>query len=123
VKFLVDMPLSPALAAWLREHGHDAVHAAELNLNRAPDVDILARAKSEGRIVITADLDYPRLLALARATDPGLILFRDGTWSDADVITRIGEILQLLTADDIEHAIIVVERDRLRRRRLPIDSQ
>jgi predicted nuclease of predicted toxin-antitoxin system len=49
VKFLIDMPLSPALAAWLREQRHDAVHAAELGLNRSPDVDILARAKLEGR--------------------------------------------------------------------------
>ncbi|MGH6768207.1 MAG: DUF5615 family PIN-like protein [Xanthobacteraceae bacterium] len=62
MKFLVDMPLSPALAAWLREQGHDAVHAAELGLHRAPDVEILAHAKQELRTVVTADLDYPRML-------------------------------------------------------------
>jgi predicted nuclease of predicted toxin-antitoxin system len=123
VKFLVDMPLSRTLAAWLREQNHDATHAAELKLDRAPDVDILAHAKSEGRVVVTADLDYPRLLALARETDPALILFRDGSWSDAEVIARMSEILQLLKTDDIEHTIIVVERDRLRRRRLPIDRE
>jgi predicted nuclease of predicted toxin-antitoxin system len=65
VKFLVDMPLSPDLAAWLREQGHDAVHTVALQLDRAPDVEILGRANLEGRTVITADLDYPRLLALA----------------------------------------------------------
>jgi predicted nuclease of predicted toxin-antitoxin system len=120
VKFLVDMPLSPSLAAWLREQNHDAVHAIELKLDRAPDIDILARAKSEGRTVVTVDLDYPRLLVLAQDTSPSLILFRDGDWSDADVIARMQEILPVLTPADIEHAIIVVERDRLRRRRLPI---
>ena len=70
--------------------------------------------------MITADLDYPRLLALAQVTDPSLILFRDGDWTEADVITRMGEILQTLPEADIAQSIIVVDRDRVRRRRLPI---
>ena len=123
MNFLVDMPLSPALAAWLRDQGHDAVHATELDLSRAPDIDILARAKQEGRTVVTADLDYPRLLALARTTDPSLILFREGDWNEADVVARMGEILRALSASDIAHSIIVVNRGRVRRRRLPISPQ
>ena len=116
------MPLSPALAAWLRDQSHDAVHAAELSLDRASDVDIMARAKREGRTIVTADLDYPRLLALARSTDPSLILFRDGDWSDADVIRRMDEILRALTTVDIAQSIVVVDRVRIRRRRLPIEK-
>ena len=116
------MPLSPTLAAWLRDQGYDAVHAVELGLHRAPDTDIMARAKEEGRTIVTADLDYPRLLALAQSTDPSLILFREGDWSEADVIARMGEILRALTATDIAQSIIVVDRDRVRRRRLPINK-
>jgi predicted nuclease of predicted toxin-antitoxin system len=93
-----------------------------LGLNRAPDIEIMARAKQEGRTIVTADLDYPRLLALARTTQPSLILFREGDWSEADVIARMGEILQVLTAADIAQSIIVVDRDRVRRRRLPIGN-
>lgn len=120
MKFLVDMPLSPALSVWLRDQGHDAIHAGELGLNRAPDVDILAHAKREGRTIVSADLDYPRLLVLAQTASPSLILFRDGNWSDADIIVRMAEILRVLTAADIAQSIIVVDRDRVRRRRLPI---
>ncbi len=122
MSYLVDMPLSPALAAWLRDQGYDAVHATELGLHRAPDIDIMARAKQEGRTIVTADLDYPRLLALARTTDPSVILFREGDWSEADVIARMGEILRVLTEADIAQSIIVVDRDRVRRRRLPIEK-
>src|SRR5205085_10653878 len=122
-KFLVDMPLSPALAAWLVERGHDAVHAADLGLQRETDTAIMARAKQETRTVITLDLDYPRLLTLARSTEPSLILFRDGDWSEAAVITRMGQILQALPEAEIECSIIVVDRDRVRRRRLPIEMQ
>ena len=114
------MALSPALAHWLQANGHDAVHAATVGLDRASDTEIIARASAEARTVITADLDYPRLLALARATAPSLILFRGGNWSDADIIARMAETLGALSETDIEGSILVVERDRLRRRRLPI---
>ncbi len=88
MRFLIDMPLSPALAAWLRNKGHDALHATEAGLHQAPDELILDRAQIDGRVVITADLDYPRLLALTGSQGPGLILFRGGDYSEQDCIER-----------------------------------
>ncbi|TMJ03332.1 MAG: hypothetical protein E6G97_09315 [Alphaproteobacteria bacterium] len=114
------MPLSPTLAVWLVERGHDAVHAADLGLARETDAAILERAKQEGRTVITVDLDYPRLLTLAQAIEPSLILFREGDWSDAAVAARLGEVLAALTEADIAGSIIVIDHFRVRRRRLPI---
>jgi predicted nuclease of predicted toxin-antitoxin system len=67
MKFLIDMPLSPELVPWLEQRQHEAVHALHLGLEQAPDEDLIARARQEGRVVITADLDFPRLLALAGA--------------------------------------------------------
>ena len=120
MKFLIDMPLSLKLAAWLRDHGHDALHAAELGLAAAPDSIIIARAKQDHRTVVTADLDYPRLLALMQDRGSSLILFRDGNWSEADVIARMDEILRGMTAADLMQSIVVVEHGRVRRRRLPV---
>jgi predicted nuclease of predicted toxin-antitoxin system len=120
LKFLVDMPLAPALAACLRKEGHDVVHAADLGLSSAPDTEILAYARRDGRTIVTANLDYPRLLALAQSESPSLILFRDGNWSDADVVVRMTELLRALPASDLAQSIIVVERDRIRRRKLPV---
>jgi predicted nuclease of predicted toxin-antitoxin system len=78
MKFLINMPLSPELAPWLVHQSRDAVHALELGLARASDEVILEHARREQRVVVTADLDYPRLLALTQAEGPGLILFRGG---------------------------------------------
>lgn len=116
------MPLSNELAAWLREQGHDAVHAAELNLATAPDIVILAHARREARTIVTADLDYPRLLALAQEQNSSLILFRDGNWSETEIIARMGEVMSHLTNEDIVGSIVVVDRTRIRRRRLPVRS-
>ena len=114
------MPLSPALAAWLVERGHDAVHAAAVGLASESDVAIMTRAKREERTIVTVDLDYPRLLALAQATEPSVILFREGDWSDAAVLARMSEILATLTEADVIDSILVVDHFRVRRRRLPI---
>jgi predicted nuclease of predicted toxin-antitoxin system len=120
VRFLIDMPLSPALAQWLRAQGHDAVHAFELGMNRSPDDEIVARGVADSRTIITADLDYPRLLALTGATGPSLILFRGGDWADDEIIARMSDILAALAERDILQSILVIDRTRIRRRRLPI---
>jgi predicted nuclease of predicted toxin-antitoxin system len=120
VKFLVDMPLPPALAQWLQAQGHDAVHAVALGLERAADSAIMERATAEGWTIVTADLDYPRLLALAEAIGPSLILFRGGDWSEAAAIDRMAQVLDSLTEQDIAQSVLVIDRHRVRRRRLPI---
>jgi predicted nuclease of predicted toxin-antitoxin system len=120
VKFLSDIPLSPTLAGWLNIQGHDAVHAVDLGLHRAADTEIIARANLDARIVVTAALDYPRLLALAQATEPSLLLFRRGDCCEAEVIARLSNLLAGLSEADIAQSILVVDRDRVRRRRLPI---
>lgn len=120
MKFLVDMPLSPVLSHWLTERGHDAVHASEIGLHAASDVEIIDRARREVRTVVTADLDYPRLIATAGNDSPSLILFRGGDWTEAGVRTRLAEVLSALTEDEIQGSITTIDRDRVRRRRLPI---
>jgi len=120
MKFLVDMPLSPELAAWLRDQGHDAVHATELGLHRAPDSQIMSLAKQDARTVVTADLDYPQLLSLSRAVEPSVVLFRDGNWSETEIVARMADVLITLSEEDIAQSIVVVERERIRRRRLPL---
>jgi predicted nuclease of predicted toxin-antitoxin system len=114
------MPLPPALAQWLAIQGHDAVHASAIGLGRSADADILTRARQDMRTVVTADLDYPRLLALAGAEGPSLILFRGGDWSEPDVIARMLQILNVIGEGEITRSIIVVDRSRARRRRLLI---
>jgi predicted nuclease of predicted toxin-antitoxin system len=122
VRFLVDMPLSPALAEALRQAGHDAVHASELGLATAPDASILETARSQGRIAVTADLDYPRLLALEHADGPALILFRGGSYSEEQVWRLLRRALERAKPSDLEASITVIERSRIRRRKLPVSG-
>jgi predicted nuclease of predicted toxin-antitoxin system len=120
LKFLVDMPVTPLAVTHLRAIGHDAVHAHEIALGRASDTQLLDAARRDGRVIVTADLDYPRLLALHQASRPGIILFRGGAYSDAEMLGLLDRVLTHTPALDFEGSIVVVDRRRIRRRALPI---
>ena len=121
MKFLIDMPLSPGLAIWLVQQGHGAVHALELGLACASDEVILERAQVENRMIVTADLDFPRLLAVTRAEGPGLILFRGGNYSEQEAIDHFRRTLETIPDEELPNSIVVIEKGRIRRRRLPLE--
>ena len=114
------MPLSPVLAVWLKSLGHDAAHACELELAQAPDFEILEQARREKRVIVTADLDFPRLLALAQSTGPGLMLFRGGNYAEQESVDRLRTALAVIPNDQLPHSIVVIEKGRIRQRRLPL---
>jgi predicted nuclease of predicted toxin-antitoxin system len=120
VKFLVDMPLSPDMATWLRSLGHDALHASELGMNQSADELILAAGISQERVIITADLDFPRIFAQIGATGPGLILLRGGNYSEAESFECVRRVLFAVSHEELPRSIVVVDLERVRRRWLPI---
>lgn len=112
------MPVTPDAAKHLRAAGHDAVHASHIGLAFAADTAIIDFARAEKRIVITADLDYPRLIALEGADFPAVILFRGGSYTDEETLALLDRVLLRASELDLEHSISVVDRRRIRRRRL-----
>ena len=77
MRFLIDNALPPRLADLLLMAGHDAIHVRQYYMHAASDEEILARALSEGRIVISADSDFSAILASREAGQPSFILFRE----------------------------------------------
>lgn len=77
MKFLVDAQLPPALADWLRDQGHDAVHAMNSVGLDAPDSALWDIARREGRIIVTKDRDFA-IWASARRTGPQVVWLRLG---------------------------------------------
>ena len=120
MKFLIDMPLSPELASWLAQKGHDVIHAFQVDLASSSDETILEYARREERVIVTADLDYPRLLALMKAEAPGLILFRGGNYSEQEAVEHLGRALEMIPAEELPNSVVVIEKGRIRRRYLPL---
>jgi len=120
MRFLLDMPVSPELAGWLRQQGHDAEHACALGLERASDRELLARALDENRVVITADTDFPHLLALSGAQAPGVVLFRGGDYTAEEMVELLARVLNAMPEDTLTRSVCVVDRRRIRHRLLPL---
>ena len=76
MRFLADMGISPKTVSFLCDLGYDAVHLHSQSLDRLPDSDILRKAREEGRILLTHDLDFGELVAASRARLPSVITFR-----------------------------------------------
>jgi predicted nuclease of predicted toxin-antitoxin system len=120
MKFLLDMPVSALLLDVLRVHGHEGVHAYQIGKGRATDGELLEIARQENRVVITADLDFPRLLALSSAAGPGLILFRGGNYSDVEMCDLLERVIKEVSVETLESSVCVVDKKRIRITQLPI---
>jgi predicted nuclease of predicted toxin-antitoxin system len=120
MKFLADMGISPRTVNWLKTAGYDAVHLVEEGLKRLADDEILVKARDEGRILLTVDLDFGYLLAVSGEQLPSLILFRLGNESYEIIHERLAEVLSRCREDLAAGAIISVTDEAFRVRRLPI---
>src|SRR5262249_32610256 len=105
---------------WLRAEGHDAVHLRERGMHRAVDPDIFHLAIAEERIILTFDLDFSDLAALARDDRARVIVFRLENARAQNVIRRLRTVLGESHAALTRGVIITVEEARHRIRYLPI---
>lgn len=124
MKFLVDSSVSREVAAGLRRSGHDAIHTADCGLVAANDEAILERAAGEGQIVVTSDTDFGELLAQSAATQLSIILFRrtSGKPSEENLLLAKALGKPEVCAALEGGGIVVVDRRRVRIRKLPIGS-
>jgi predicted nuclease of predicted toxin-antitoxin system len=98
VKFLIDAQLPPALARWLVDGGHEAVHVEEVGLRAARDGAVWTHALHNDAILVTKDEDFATRATQAE-TSPIVVWLRVGNttnralraWIDA----RMPGILRL----------------------------
>jgi predicted nuclease of predicted toxin-antitoxin system len=114
------MGLAQSVVQWLRDEGHDALHLREHDLHRLPNGEIFDKAYSENRIILTFDLDFGEIVALSGGRTASFILFRLHNTTSEHVISRLKKVLDDSGQDLEKGAIVVVEENRHRVRRLPI---
>ncbi len=121
MKFLGNMGISPLTIAFLRSHGHEAKHLHEEGLDRMPDSEILAKARVEGCVLLTSDLDFGEIAIASRSPLPSVIIFRLQPPMRADKVNRYLErVLDQYAIDLNQGAIISVTEGQIRVRRLPL---
>ena len=120
MRFLADAAISPQTVQFLKERCHEAIHVRTLDLHRAPDADVVERARTDSSIVLSFDLDFGDVLALGVLDRPSVILFRLSDERATSVNERLATVLRERTADLESGVLILVEDTRYRVRKLPI---
>ncbi len=115
MKFLLDVCASSRpMRAMLTGRSHDVSSVADRDL-RASDVEVLAMALEEERVLITEDKDFGELVFVRRLPHSGIIRF-----VDMRVEEKVSAMRSLLDheADSMcQGVLIVVSRSRVRIRR------
>ncbi|RMH82023.1 MAG: hypothetical protein D6681_17545 [Calditrichaeota bacterium] len=120
MRFLADMGISPKTVAFLREQGQEAVHLCEEGLKRLEDPAILSKAREEGYILLTHDLDFGELIASSGAELPSVIVFRLRNMHPDNVNRYLQTILNR-HGEALEKGVIIsVMEGRIRVRTLPL---
>lgn len=99
MKLYLDQMLHLDVARALRDQGHDVIRAAEIGQERADDAEVLARAKREGRILVTIDKHFGNWVVLPLAQHPGVIRVAVHPTLTENVL---GVLLPFLGAHDAE---------------------
>lgn len=121
MKLLLDMPLSQHMVLPLRADGHDAIHAGDIGLAQEADEELMLAAQRDGRLLVTMDLDFPRLLSSLSAEGPGVIVVRLRYPTPEFVYERLTALFRAVPDQAIlAHAIVVVEELRFRLHHLPL---
>jgi len=120
MRFLADMGISPKTVAFLRDLGYDGMHLHEEGLDRVTDSEVLIKARTEGRVLLTHDLDFTDLMAASGASMPRVVIFRLRNMRPDNVnrhlkhvIERYGDLLR-------EGVLLSVSEGHVRVRMLPV---
>jgi predicted nuclease of predicted toxin-antitoxin system len=120
MRFLANAGISPKTVQFLSGLGYDAAHVRALGLERATDLELVNRARTDSSILLTFDLDFGDILALGVLDKPSVIIFRLGDERAESVNRRLAPVIAERRAELESGALILVEDSRYRVRRLPI---
>jgi len=121
MKFLLDMPISPKTEEFLKKQGYDAIRVDKLKMHKATDKEIFDYAIGRNMVVITADLDFGKILAYFKSSTPSVIIFRLRYPSPENINKLLRTVLPRVREELEAGSLILVEDDRIRIKKLPIE--
>ena len=120
MKLLIDMNLSPRWVEALEHAGIEARHWSTVGDGAASDRDVFQWARRHGFVVLTHDLDFARILALAGSRSPSVVLLRTHRLLPSESATMLIKVLRRHAAEIAKGAVVVLSADQERVRLLPL---
>ena len=119
-RLFLDQGLPRSAVNELRAAGWDVVHAADVGMSRATDAEILAFANSAGRTCVTLDADFHAILATRAMSSPSVVRLRLEGMNGKAVADLLLRIWPRVSTDLVAGAMVTVNEQSIRVRRLPL---
>ncbi len=114
------MNLSPEWVGFLASKSIEAVHWSSVGDPRAPDTVLLAWARDRGYVILTHDLDFGVLLALAGVSGPSVLQVRTDDVLPPAIGERVAAVLSEFASELELGALATLDHPNQRLRLLPI---
>ena len=117
MRFKLDENMPDALGTYLANIGHNVETAAGEKLGGVPDPILFGAAVQERRTLMTFDTDFADIRRYPPKSHCGIVVFRldDQRWSS--IKYPVEQLLSSLERQACEGVLVIVEQDRIRRRR------
>lgn len=109
-RFLTDENISPKVILFLKEQGFDVKDTFDTNMISAKDIEWLALAEKEQRVIITQDSDFSQLVFTQPINFIDIIFLRPGSFFSAFHIATLEAIF--LENIEVEAPFILTARNK-----------
>ena len=113
-KLYLDQMFSLDVAQALREEGYDVVRASETGLSRADDHQILQKAISEKRILITLDEHFGDWVILPLSRHPGVVRVKVHPTTSENSIKILLPFLRLHKPEQFRNHLLILSEKRVK---------
>ncbi len=113
-KFYLDQMFSVEVAQALSKGGYDVVRASDTGLARADDHEILQKAVSENRILITLDEHFGDWVILPLSRHPGVIRLKVHPTTSGNVLKILVPFLGLYSKEQFRDHLVILSEKRVK---------
>ena len=113
-KLYLDQMLRVDVAQALREEGYDVLRAIEVQQDRYDDQQILARAITENRLLITLDEHFGDWVVLPLSQHPGVIRLKVHPTTSTNVLGLLVPFLRKYSQEQFKDHLVILSEKRVK---------
>jgi len=111
-KLYLDQMFRVDVVEALREEGYDVLRASETQQDRADDQQILQRAITENRILVTLDEHFGDWVILPLSQHPGVIRIKVRPTTSERVLIVLLPFLRMHTQEQFKDHLVILSKKR-----------
>jgi predicted nuclease of predicted toxin-antitoxin system len=111
-RLYLDQMLRHEVAQALRDEGHDVLRATEVGQARADDHQILQKAISENRVLVTLDEHFGDWVILPLSEHSGVIRLKINPTTSDNTIKLLLPFLRLHSSDQFKNYLVILSPKR-----------